>query len=229
MTQKHSSEPQFPQNQRLDVALIESLIARLSHDFSNPIMIFNGVLEIIKRKHYKCTTHELKKYVNILADSSFRLNAQVKTLAYFNSQGLHSKNKSILQIIKKSISDLKVPPSVKISLPQNDVSINMDPDQIEMVMVTLIGNAVQAVNNRGAIMFRLTEYTDDIVLKIEDTGDGIPLEILPRLFDPTFLSRKIGSCFGLPMCKRIIENHNGNIAVDTNPFGTVFSLRLPKK
>lgn len=205
------------------------MTAKISHDLSNPMMIFNNVLEIIKNKNYECASHELKKYVDMLETSSFRLNTQVRTLAYFNSQRLHIKKESVLRIIKKVVSDLKIPDSVKTILPENDVRIEMDVSQIETMMIELISNALQVLNNGGTIIVRLTENSEDIVLEIEDVGDGIPLELLPKLFDPTFLNRKIGSCLGLPACKRIIENHDGRISVDTNPFGMVFTLKLLKK
>ena len=226
----NTTSTQQPRNQHdSEVSLIETMTAKISHDLSNPMMIFNNVLEIIKNKNYDCSSHELKKYVEMLETSSFRLNARVRTLAYFNSQRLHIKNESILRIIRKVVSDLKIPASVKITLPENDAKIEMDVSQIETMMIELISNVLQVLSSKGSIIIRLTENSKDIVLEIENVGDGIPLESLPKLFDPTFLNRKTGSCLGLPACKRIIENHDGRISVDTNPFGMVFTLKLLKK
>lgn len=217
------------QQQNLEINLIEAMASRINHDLSNPMMIFNNVLEIIKAKNYKCTKHELEKYVNMLAAASFRLNIQVKTLAHFNSPILHVKKESILKVIKKVVYDIGVPSSVQIHLPTKDVKIDMDVNQIETMLIILITNALQVMNDRGIIFIRLTEYKNEVILKIEDLGDGIPLELLSKLFEPTYINRKIGSCLGLPTCKRIIENHGGKISVQTTPFGTVFSLKLVKE
>ena len=226
-----TTPPQPLQNnqQNLKVDLIEYLTARISHDLSNPMMIFNNVLEIIKAKNYQCTNRELREYVDMLTTSSLRLNMHVKTLAYFNSQRLHVKRESLLQIIKNVISGLCIPPSIRISLPKKDTRIEMDVEQMETLLFILVSNALQVLNNKGVIMIRLKEFDDDVVLEVEDVGDGITMELLPKLFDPTFINRKVGSCLGLPTCKRIIENHGGAISVDSNPFGTTFSLKLLKK
>jgi signal transduction histidine kinase len=215
--------------QNLEINLIETMASRLNHDLSNPMMIFNNVLEIIKTKNYKCTKQELQKYVNMLATALFRLNIQIKILAHFSSPVLHVKKESVLKVIKKAICDSGIPSSTQIHLPDNDVKIDMDVNQIETVLIILITNALEVMNNKGVIFIRLTEYKDEIILEIEDTGDGIPLELLSKLFEPTYLQRKIGSCLGLPTCKRVIENHGGKISVQTTPFSTVFSLKLVKK
>jgi signal transduction histidine kinase len=165
----------------------------------------------------------------MLAAASFRLNTQAKTLAHFNSPILHVRKESVLKIIKKVICDIGVPPSIQIHLPTKDVKIDMDVNQIETVLIILITNALQVMNDKGVIFIRLAEYKNEIILKIEDLGDGIPLELLSKLFEPTYLNQKIGYCLGLPTCKRVIENHGGMISVQTTPFGTVFSLKLAKE
>lgn len=131
---------------------IETMAARISHDLGNPIMIFNNILEIIKIKNYKLTNHELRRYVEILHRTSWRLETQIKTLSYFNSQRLHATKSSLLETIRKSISNLSIPPSIKIRLPDNDVVLEMDVEQVVLVLTVLISNAIQSMNGRGALL-----------------------------------------------------------------------------
>lgn len=212
-----------------DLYTIETMAARISHDLGNPIMIFNNILEIIKLKNYKLTNHEIRRYVEILHRTSWRLETQIKTLSYFNSQRLHVTKSSLLQIIRKSISNLSVSPSIKIRIPDNDVILEMDVEQMMLVLTVLISSAIQSMNGRGALFIRIEDFDDKALLKITDTSDGIPLEILPELFSAEFLNRKIGPCLGMPTCKRIVENHGWQISVETSPFGTTVSLNLLKK
>lgn len=212
-----------------DVDTIETMAARISHDLGNPTMIFNNILEIIKLKNYKLTSHEIKRYVEILHRTSWRLEAQIKTLSYFNSKRLYLTKNSLLQSIRKSISNLSIPSSIKIKIPDNDVELEMDTEQIELVLTILISNAIQSMNGKGGLFIGIEDFGERALLKITDTCDGIPLEILPQLFSAEFLHRKVGPCLGLPTCKRIVENHGWQISAETSPFGTTFSLNLLKK
>lgn len=78
----------------------------------------------------------------------------------------------------------------------------MDVNQIEAVLIILITNALEVMNNKGVIFIRVTEYKDEIILEIEDTGDGIPLELLSKLFEPTYLQRKTVHVWD---CQRVNE------------------------
>ena len=93
-------------------------------------------------------------------------------------------------------------------------------------------NAIQAMGKKkGKIFINITEETRDIVLiKVKDEGPGIPKKLLPKIFDPLFTTRQIGTGLGLPSCKITIENHGGTIdVVSSKGRGTTFLIRLPKK
>jgi signal transduction histidine kinase len=82
---------------------------------------------------------------------------------------------------------------------------------------------------KGGELFVRTLQTDDsVILYVSDTGIGIPAENLPRIFDAYFTTKKGGTGLGLPTTRRIIEEHNGHISVQSEPGrGTTFRVDLP--
>jgi signal transduction histidine kinase len=97
-------------------------------------------------------------------------------------------------------------------------------------LTNLILNAVQAMKGGGAITIRTRATEDTCLIQIEDTGCGIPPDVLPRIFDPFFTTKATGegTGLGLSVSLGIVERHGGQILVDSEvEKGTVFTIRLP--
>jgi len=117
----------------------------------------------------------------------------------------------------------------------------LDEQQIRMALAILIENSLAAVEEKGQITFttRLLqslagkengESAESLIVECADTGRGIPAEALPRLFDPFFTTKTGGTGLGLPIAKKIIEEHQGSIGIQSQPgIGTVVTLTLPVK
>lgn len=107
--------------------------------------------------------------------------------------------------------------------------------QLQRLLLNLITNARQAIGERGTIRIRVAEDRGSVVLTIRDSGCGIPLENLPKLFQPFFTTKsgpdasgKGGTGLGLSVCKEIVDEHRGRIRVDSTPGkGTAFIIRFP--
>ncbi|MCE5271662.1 HAMP domain-containing protein [bacterium] len=108
--------------------------------------------------------------------------------------------------------------------------IRCNPGQLNQVFMNLLVNAAQAIPERGEIRID-TEATDsEIVIRISDTGTGIPEENISKLFDPFFTTKEVGkgTGLGLSISYGIIQKHNGTIEVDSRlGEGTTFTIRLP--
>jgi PAS domain S-box-containing protein len=109
-----------------------------------------------------------------------------------------------------------------------------DPRLLDQVFTNLLNNAIEAMTDMGggalSIQIALGEEqgnSSQILIKIADTGPGIPEDIKARIFDPFVTTKKTGTGLGLPIVKRIITAHHGNIHADSFPGGTVFHLVLP--
>ena len=103
-------------------------------------------------------------------------------------------------------------------------------DELNQVWTNIIFNAIQAMKSNGTLTL-YTSCTDNntVLVKIQDSGMGIPPEVLPKIFEPFFTTKIAGegAGLGLHICKQIIEKHNGFLRVESEPGKTVFSVELP--
>ena len=107
-----------------------------------------------------------------------------------------------------------------------------NPGQIQQVFLNLMMNGVQAMTGGGLLSLHLGvepgAQGEVVVVRITDTGTGIPQEILPKIFDSFFTSREDGTGLGLAIVKRIMRDHRGDIIVEsTGPGGTTFKFWFP--
>ncbi len=103
-----------------------------------------------------------------------------------------------------------------------------DANQLKQAFLNIINNGIQSMPDGGTIEVTTAQSGGSIVVSIEDTGPGIPGEVMSKLFVPFFTTRKTGSGLGLAVTKRIIENHGGDIEVVSEVGkGTKFNVSLP--
>ena len=103
-------------------------------------------------------------------------------------------------------------------------------DQLKQVLINLSRNSLDAMESGGVLTFTLKKIAGDIAqIQIKDTGMGIAPEIVEQIFDPYFSTKDGGTGLGLSICKRIIEEHKGDIYVENNADnGCTFYINLPK-
>jgi signal transduction histidine kinase/GAF domain-containing protein len=103
-------------------------------------------------------------------------------------------------------------------------------DELNQVWTNIIFNAIQAMKSKGTLTLSTScSNNNTVIVKIQDTGMGIPPEVLPKIFEPFFTTKIAGegAGLGLHICKQIIEKHNGFLRVESEPGKTVFSVELP--
>jgi signal transduction histidine kinase len=104
-------------------------------------------------------------------------------------------------------------------------------DQIRQVMLNLLNNAMQAMPAGGGRIRVSTELTgESILIRVEDSGCGIPPEHLERIFEPFFTTKppSKGTGLGLSISRAIVERHGGTLRVESTPGrGTTFTVALP--
>ncbi len=107
-----------------------------------------------------------------------------------------------------------------------------DPMQLQQVFMNLLINAVECMPGGGSIMVK-TAYDapgDRIYITISDTGKGVDEELINRIFEPFFTTKPKGTGLGLPITRRLIEQHGGIMRLENNSYGgATFSIVLPVK
>ncbi|MBI1829701.1 MAG: PAS domain S-box protein [Thaumarchaeota archaeon] len=201
--------------------------SRLGHDLRNPLSIIMNTFAILKLKSKNVVLDEsiLKKY-DIIERAISRMSHQIEdVLDFVRIKPLELGSHSLVEIIKGLSDKITKPVNVKINLPQNDLKITCDSKKLEIVFINIITNAVQAMGDKGEITIKITDDKDNSCISIENSGPGIPDEILSKIFDPLFTTKQTGTGLGLVSSKNIVEQHGGSITVKNNP--TTFTILLP--
>lgn len=210
---------------------------RIAHEIKNPLTPIKLSAERLQRKFggqvidpafRECTqmiirqVDDLKKMVNEF--SQFARLPQSKPVAG-----------ELNRVIEESLMVFRqAHPLVKFEFVADEKLPNFkfDPDQIRRVFVNLIDNSVAALSKEAQPVILLsTLYDSDfkiVRIIVADNGEGIPASERHRIFDPYYSTKESGTGLGLPIVKRIIEDHNGFIRATTNePKGTKMLMEIP--
>jgi len=238
-TKKELDLYHFNQMERADrLASIGEMAAGIAHEVKNPLTGIASAITIINddfpasdpRKEILAEVLEqvkrLDKTVNDLLffgkptlpePSCTDLNAALRKTLLFASQHRGSKGGGIEKVLYLQ-DDL--PP------------VYVDPKQIQQVFLNLILNAIQAMNNGGVLTIRTVLVEQDsakwVRTTIADTGQGIPIQILGKIFTPFFTTKAQGTGLGLAICHKLVTQQGGTINVESEDGkGTVFYIDLP--
>lgn len=102
----------------------------------------------------------------------------------------------------------------------------VDENEIRQLVLNLARNAIEAMTNGGQLILGTRVEGEFIIMTVQDTGGGIPPEILERLGMPFLTTKESGTGLGLAVCYRIAQRHYANIEVETGGAGTTFSVRF---
>jgi two-component system sensor histidine kinase HydH len=208
------------------LAIIGELASRMAHDLRNPLSTIKNVVELMENKQ-KLRIEEKIIYYGKLYRAIDRISHQVDdVLEYGKTSQLQLQSANITSIIRQIVEDNNFAKDVKVNIDNVDIRLNVDIRKIEAVITNLLINAAQAIDNKGTINVRLLDNGSNAIFAIEDSGPGIAPQNIAKVFDPLFTTKQTGTGLGLSICKKIIEQHGGNISVKNNP--TTFIVRLPK-
>lgn len=218
-------QKEFKKNRTTEkLATIGELSARLSHDMRNPLSNLNMSLKLINNENLDESS---RKKIEIMERSLSRLTHQINNVLDFVRTKEPSISKwNLNSILQDSINQIKVPNTVKISLPKHNLLISCDKEQFEILFLNLIKNSIESIENNGTIKIESNETSKEIIIQIQDSGSGIPEQYIGQIFDPLVTFKSRGTGLGLASCQNIVKSHGGVISVKNNP--TTFTIILPK-
>jgi len=224
LTQVENKTTELVKSERL--ATIGTMASRIAHDLKQPLTIMQTYAdmltpEIISKLDYK----DKEKWFRI-QNSILDMNRIIEdVLDFARTTEIKKKKSSFLRILRLAINHVKSSYGVIINLPETDMSINCDARKIEGVMSNILNNAVHALDGQGEIDVTITSNSNFVIIKVKDSGPGIPKENLEKIFEPMFTTKKTGTGLGLVICRSIVEQHGGSISVSNKP--TTFTIKLP--
>ncbi len=206
-------------------------VATIAHEVKNPLISIGG---FAKRLMKSVTNDDLKRMAGIIATESIRLEHLTEDILSFSKKRPPYKEEIELYPLFQDIALLfdsrAKENNFKLNIKINkEDKIYADKDQIKQVIVNLIANAMNAMENDGTISVEFLEKDGKTKIMISDTGPGIPLDVMPNLFKPFFTTSHSGTGLGLPISRKILNNHNGDLTVYNSKNGAVFTLTLPAK
>lgn len=209
------------------LSAIGEMAARLAHDIRNPLAIIKNTVEIVKLKHSENVSTDLMNLFASIDNASSRIVFQLdEVLNFVRRSPLDCDLYSLYDIMESAISKIVIPDQIRINKPTKDIYLFCDMEKIAAVFTNLIMNAIQAMNNQGDVIIKFDENADTVTFSVQDSGPGIPENLLDKIFEPLFTTKSRGTGLGLPAVKTIVQQHQGTITVSNNP--TVFSVLLPK-
>jgi len=245
ITRTKLMQDQLIRSERL--AATGHLAASIAHEINSPLQAVTVMLGTLKKKY--SDDKALSGQLELLKGAFSSIRDTVKNLLDLNRPGKEVRQPTnVNRIIEKNV-DLfqshfkKNKIRINLDLSSNIPDLNASPLQLNQCLLNLINNSVEAISSAstpdngsisgtekgGEITIKTSHGKGNVIIKITDTGPGIPEEVLQYIFDPFFTrKKKMGMGVGLSICHGIIEDHNGIITAENSPHGgVVMTIRLP--
>ena len=228
---------QLGQAQRLTA--VGELASTTTHEFNNVLTTIINYAKMGQRHKDAATRDKCLDKILTAANRAARITNTILGMARNRSSSIEPTDltqmvEDTLMLLEREMNKYRVTVEKHFQpIPQAYVNGN----QIQQVFLNLLINSRQAMPSGGRIAIKLLYDAENemIDLVVRDNGSGIPPEVLPKIFDSFFTTKKGpdasgkgGTGLGLSMCREIIESHHGRIRVEsTVGKGTAFTLKLP--
>jgi two-component system, NtrC family, sensor kinase len=249
-SRKEALEEKERTQQRLiqteSIAAIGQLVAGIAHELNNPLASTSSLIqtniEILNEKKVKASgdselindlefsLKELKRAENIVKSV---LGLSRQTQVYVEDIDINANIDDALRVLHNQYKDSGV--IIEKDFDENLPKVNGNFANLGQVFMNIIKNAIQALPDGNGTVFLKTRYkrdTNTVTIECQDTGTGIPDDILKDIFKPFFTTKVVGSGSGLGLyiSHEIIKKHEGLISVSSKPGrGTTFTIDLPVK
>jgi two-component system, NtrC family, sensor histidine kinase HydH len=221
------------QGERL--AVLGEMSASVAHELKNPLVVIGGFARRLAGLQDSGPLQQ--EYAEIIARETSRMEEMLSQILAFSKQQILCMEPCSLEAIVEDAIDvaadaLRTAGARLIREPGGSLpKIVADHQKLRQVLVNLIINACQVTRPGGEIWLRTRKsglHGDEAVeVDIEDSGGGIPPEVLRNIFNPFFTTRQEGTGLGLAIAQRIVAHHRGEIEVYNTKLGARFTLRVP--
>ncbi len=221
------------------LATIGEVAAKMAHEIKNPLAGISYVAQILKREVSFEPSH--RELVQAMFSEINRLNGLIEDLLLYGRptrlalapQDLHKIWEDIVHLSKEELDARSL--ALAWDLDPAVPPIALDGNRMRQVFLNLLKNAIEATPAGGRIVVRTRHAAAPsggadgwVEIGIEDTGQGIAEQDRDRIFELFYTTKPSGSGLGLPICRRIVEEHGGIISVGSRPgAGGIFTIRLP--
>lgn len=208
------------------------MAAYIAHEIRNPLVTIGGFARSIERSRIKDENTITSS--KIIMEEVKRLEKILDNIKDFSKPAEPKKTRmhinllmeDTLSLIEGYLKERRIG-LIKVMSPSLPIA-HIDPAQMKQVFLNLIKNAVESMPGGGTLTVKTSLEDKSIKVDFTDTGEGIPPEVMAKIFTPFFTTKASGTGVGLAVCQKIIDDHDGKLRVSSAPGkGSTFSILLP--
>jgi signal transduction histidine kinase len=216
------------------LATIGELAAGAAHEIRNPLTAIKSSLQYLETKSQD---EKARKLLNTALEETGRIEEILAGLLSFSRPSdIKKERHDLLENLEETLELIafqarKQQIRIVKEFPASPLYLNADKSQLKQLFLNLFFNSLQAMNGGGELKLEVTlPDSQNVLVAVCDTGEGVPEENLDRIFDPFFTTKKGGTGLGLSICYGIVKSHSGEIEVRSKPGqGTTMLIRIPLK
>jgi len=214
------------------LAAIGEFTSIVAHEIRNPLGVIRAGIQLLEDAGYDAEgAHESSMVIKQEID---RLNQKIKVLLDFGRPDRPTFTETDVNAVLGDVSlfadsfaeqsGVLIVKEFADSVPK----VMADPDKLKQVALNLVANAVQAMDGGGGVItIKTWAEGGSVHIGVADNGPGIPENELSKVFEPFFTKRADGTGLGLAIVRRIVDQHEGDVVVESSPEGTAFTVSIP--
>jgi hypothetical protein len=222
------------------LATVGQLAANVAHEIRNPLATIGGFARSILKKPEDA--ERAKESASIISDEVSRLEAVLSEIMDFTRPSKPRLSRRKIEEAVDRVATTMAPEFARhgAQLTQERRSgtppVLYDENHLQQVLVNLVRNSLEAMaehprpDHANRVVIRTFSVEGKVFVEVEDSGPGLPLEFLPRLFEPFFSRKEHGTGLGLAVVRKILHDHGGEILARNAPGGgALFAFWLPEE
>jgi len=230
LTETKSLQKRIIQSERL--AALGKVVAEISHEIKNPLMIIGG---FARQLAGKAGDEKSLQKLKVIVDEVTRLEKLLSELRDLYSprtldieeMNINELLHEIYELVREDCENKNIELDFRADAAK--VMVNGDRGKLKQVLINLVKNAVEAVSKEGLVRLSSTVKNTKVEISISDNGCGIPERYRGKVFSPFFTTKKQGTGLGLSVSKSIVESHQGcSLEFESEEGkGTTFKVNMP--
>jgi signal transduction histidine kinase len=215
------------------LASVGQTAANVAHQVGTPLNLISGYVQLLKEELGPSTPHAAR--LAIIEEQITKVTTTVRSLLD-RSRPVGRKTRTtagelvtrVVELMQPNLAAAQI--AHHVDAPAGATPILVDATNLELSLLNLMTNAVDAMPNGGTLRIRVLDGAARVRIEITDTGHGIPDQLLPSIFEPWVSTKKPGrgTGLGLAIARDVVTAHGGTISVaSTEGVGTTFTIDLP--
>lgn len=206
-------------------------LSKMFHEIKNPLTLINSSLQLIESDHpevkdfrfWNQTMEDLLNLRKLIDELSSYQKGAVLNITKIN---LFDFTEDLLESTAGFLLETGTPLTLESTI--EDLDFYADEVKLRQAIVNLLKNAAESSDTGSAIALRLTADDETLLISVADQGCGISKELMEHIFEPFHTTKSYGTGLGLPIVKRIVESHGGELSINSREgAGTTVQISLP--